>query len=69
LFSKYDKSENSTLELDEFAKLLKKIDKSLNDEEIQSSFKKFDCDGDEKIDFKEFYAALDVIENVCFLYL
>jgi Ca2+-binding EF-hand superfamily protein len=54
LFSKYDLSKDSKLEINEFNKLMLEIDSKLTQEEVQYIFDKFDEDHNRIIDFDEF---------------
>lgn len=58
VYDSYDKHHDQHLKLDEFSKLLAKIDPKLSESEIGLCFEKFDINGDGSITFDEFYRTI-----------
>lgn len=64
LFSKYDKSDDKQLDINEFSRLLKKVDPELTQEELSFTFTIFDKNNDQNITFNEFFQTLQEISLV-----
>jgi len=60
IFTNFDKSKDGNLNLEEFTKLVRIIDKKILPEETQVIFNMFNTDGDSEISFGEFSALLGV---------
>lgn len=63
LYQSIDNNKNHRLEIDEFARLLLKIDETLNREQIEYIFNRVDADSNNYIDFDEFKQWLSTEEN------
>jgi Ca2+-binding EF-hand superfamily protein len=58
IFKNFDRKNKDTLEIKEFTKMIKIIDETTTQEEINYLFAKFDKDGDHTITFEEFESYL-----------
>lgn len=63
LFSKFDKSADAYLDITEFGLLIRRIDNTLEDEEIEIIFLKFDDDKDGFITYEEFEKTINNLNN------
>lgn len=60
LFQKFDKDCSGELDLSEFSKMIKRIDKELGDQEVESAFNMFDRRKVKMISFEDFKTTLNV---------
>ena len=58
LFKKYNLDDDGTLNLNEFSKLIKKVDPGLTNKEIEYAFRYFDSDGGAEISQQEFIKVI-----------
>jgi Ca2+-binding EF-hand superfamily protein len=58
VYNAYDRNKDQYLSIKEFSKLIKKIDPSLSEQDVESCFKYFDMNGNGGIAFEEFKGAI-----------